>query len=589
MSAWRALLSIFYAGMILKTDHVISGCTTVGVSPGAALGGKPMVSQSNDGGATSDTRLFLVPSKDHGANATRPIFAWTGGSYPRYVGTSRGSKNYPRRKGQNTSEPIGYIPQVLHTYAYYDAAFGLMNEHGLGMAESTCTARVTGALPRPRGKALWYTDELGRVALERTTNARDAIKLMGELAYTGGFYGEDNVEGTGESFIVVDKVETWVFHVLSSDESGSSAVWAAQRVPDGHVTVVPNIFVIREMNLTDADNFMASPNIHTVAIKNGWWDPTSGHAFDFTKAYSNGEYNHKYYSGRRWWGAMGILVPTAKFPDDYGNLRDDKPYPFSVPVSQKIDLGDVMKVMRSFYENTKYDLTQGLAAGAFGNPNRFDGEVERPGQPGVRGAWERSISIYRSDYSHIIEIDPDIPADVGATLWFGPVMAATTCYIPLLAGQTELLSAYSRGHKGGIVDRSSAMWAFRYVQQIANIRWNRMIVDIKNMQNILHKKGLKMQAKAASLPNRTSGDAITSLSTAHAELVLKSWWALGDYLISTYADGQVYVDATEYGPGKASPAGYPVWWLEAVGYPDGPPPPESELVASLAIPGNFHG
>ena len=78
---------------------------------------------------------------------------------------------------------------------------------------------------------------------------------------------------------------------------------------------------------------------------------------------------------------MKLLVPMAEFPANYTNLRDDAPYPFSVPVGsgQRADVETVMGVMRSFYENTTFDLTTGLAGGAFGNPNRYDGELERPG------------------------------------------------------------------------------------------------------------------------------------------------------------------------------------------------------------------
>jgi Peptidase family C69 len=48
-----------------------------------------------------------------------------------------------------------------------------------------------------------------------------------------------------------------MFHLLA-DDTGASAVWAAQRVPDDHITAVANQFVIGEIDLGDPTNFMAS-------------------------------------------------------------------------------------------------------------------------------------------------------------------------------------------------------------------------------------------------------------------------------------------------------------------------------------------
>ena len=66
--------------------------------------------------------------------------------------------------------------------------------------------------------------------------------------------------------------QVWVFHVMTG-ENNASAVWAAQRVPDDGLLAAPNTFVIRELDLHDHDNYMASPNVEGLALKMGWWSP----------------------------------------------------------------------------------------------------------------------------------------------------------------------------------------------------------------------------------------------------------------------------------------------------------------------------
>jgi hypothetical protein len=53
----------------------------------------------------------------------------------------------------------------------------------------------------------------------------------------------------------------------------------------------------------------------------------------------------------------------------------------------------------------------------------------------------------------------------------------------------------------------------------------------------------------------------------NAEKIVTSLWLLADELMFKYADG--FVNSKE----ESKQVGYPTWWLEKVGYEDGPPPP----------------
>lgn len=85
-----------------------------------------------------------------------------------------------------------------------------MNELGLMIAECTdLSERLPEADLNPKS-AIFYSNELSRVALERSTNAKDAIVLMGALIDKYGLWG------TAESLIVADKEEGWIFEMQPS-------------------------------------------------------------------------------------------------------------------------------------------------------------------------------------------------------------------------------------------------------------------------------------------------------------------------------------------------------------------------------------
>jgi dipeptidase len=68
-------------------------------------------------------------------------------------------------------------------------------------------------------------------------------------------------------------------------------------------------------------------------------------------------------------------------------------YPFSIPPKDKLRTSYVFALYRDHYELTQFDMTQGIAAGPYGDPTRvygsYDGSSYDISNHKLYGAWER--------------------------------------------------------------------------------------------------------------------------------------------------------------------------------------------------------
>lgn len=558
---WLFLVPIF-----LLWTPTCESCTVFIVGKDASVDGSVMVSHSNDGEFETDPRLVKVEARDYDLSnkttAMRPVF-FSPENYPRYVGYDRQIPEYYPKGNEKPFEPIGFVPQVSHTFAYLEETYGAVNEKQVGIGESTCSG-VFGAIPlgAPNGTALWSIDELTHIAMERASTAREAVELMGELAEEGGFYGAGEFEGTAESLAVSDPAEAWIFHILP-DPTGRSAIWVGQRVPDDSFAVLANMFVIRQVDPDDTENFFMSTSVHQVATDYGWWKPADG-LLDFTQIYSDGEYAHKYYSGRRMWGAYHLAAGSQNFPADYGDLQSDPVYPVHTQPDAKLSVEDIFYMHRYTYQGTPYDLGApgNLAAGPFGSPDRWKAGN---GEKIVSGNWERAIGLYRTSDTYIVQsraVWPD------AILWYGPASALATVFTPFVVGMTDIPESFRSGHQL-VFDRSSAFWAACTLHNIANLKWSYMIQDINDLQKQLESESI---ALVESLQQEDGASSIERALLENAAKIVDALWALQDQMLFKYASGFV----NEPPDGMSQMVGYPAWWLQAVGYADGPPPPPTE-------------
>lgn len=326
--------------------------------------------------------------------------------------------------------------------------------------------------------------------------------------------------------------------------------------------VVANAFMVREVNLTDPRNFLGSANMHAIARAHGLWDGRG--ALDFTAAFSDGEYLHKYYSGRRVWGAYRMLAPSRELPAEYSEWRSSRPYPPTLRPDAKVGIPEMAAVMRSYYEGTPYDQTMGLAAGPWGTPDH----AMAGGSAAVRGNWERTIGLFRTSDSHVVQARAHGPDALRGILWWGAHAAPTTVYVPFPSGM-RWLPHLTLGHYEQL-DKRTLFWACRYVFNVVQLKYSRMAPEVRRLQEHMHARAVELLDKVGSEPGGAPDDLESAFAT-HAAAVLDSLWKLVDLLIFKFGDGFL-AELSADGTYTAKTDPYPDWWLRAVNYSAGPPP-----------------
>ena len=505
-------------------------CTSIVVSRGASVDGSVMTTHSCDG--PYEVRLHVVPGKAHASGEMRPIFK----------GGGLGAE-------MKAAIQSGEIPEVSTTYSRFDIAYPFMNEKQVAIGETT----IGGRRELYNSEGLFDIMALERVALERAASAREAIEIMGELAVRYGY------SDGGECLTVCDSKEAWVFEIFGAGPLETGAVWAARRVPDGEVSVSANHSRIAEIDLKNKENFLASENVVEVAVEMGWYDPDSGHPFIFNEAYSPYELGYLMYTRRREWRVLSTLAPGMKL-DPWCETG----YPFSVKPEKKVSVKTLMTLHRDYYQDSPFDMGQGLAAGPFKTPNRYN-VAQGTLKKGFLG-WERPIAYNKCSYSFVSQSRDWLPDWIGGLIWFGEDDPKTTCYVPFYCGVTTTPACFQTGRKD-VYDRAAAWWAFNFVGNWADLKYMYMIKDIRSLQSELEEElfGLQPAVEATALKLYADDPAacrnyLTHYSNSMARGVVESWWALADHLIVKYSDGLVNVD------GENRRVGYPKEWLDAVGY-----------------------
>lgn len=494
------------------------GCTSITVGKDASFDGSVITSHTDDSHRTRSW-IDIVPAQKHKKGAVVKM-------YKRVKNDSLAMPAYGHKE-------IGSIPQVKYTNGYINTAYPSLNDKQLGIGESTFGGREE--LQSDEG--LIDCQRLCLLMLERESTARGAIETAGVLLEKYGW------NDYGEVLTIADKNEVWHMEIVGPGKGKIGAVWVAQRVPDGHISVNANASTIKEIDLEDTDHFMASKNIYEVATENGWWNPDE-EEFRFCYVYAPHS-RTSLASRRREWRVFSLLAPSLKLDPHTEN------YPFSVKPDTLVTLEDIINVFKDYYEGTPFDMTKTLTV------TDKDGKtvispLASPHMPydanklfKINGGWghlgERTIARWYTMYATIIQLRNWLPDEIGGVEWLAMDNVATSIYVPIYGCVSELPEQYSTPGRINGYTLNSAWWIFNRLGTLASQRWGDMRHDIdavwEPMQLNLINSQKAIDKEALELYQQNKKDAIEFLNNytnEQGEKVMKEAIKLGDFLWTKY-------------------------------------------------------
>jgi len=487
-------LLLLLTGMKLNSE----ACTVIAVGKKASADGSNIISHTDTG---PDSRIFVVPAQTFKPGAKAPV----------YWGIQ--DATLPLK---NDGEILGYIPQVEKTYKYFQSAYSQLNEHQLGIAESTMAQREELICMKGEGKQIMSIEQAQIFALQRYKKAREAVQFIGNLMTTYGFIPSSG-DGS-ECLVIADTEEIWVFEVYGvghgwDPESGKpGAIWAAQKLPEDEATMIPNWSIIKKIDAEDTKNFMVSENYMQEAIDRGWYDPNSGEPFIWQETYAP-EVSVEYATSRFWLFHQTFVPNLKEWPNRFpeGNpYKGIQPYfqyveplsiyPFSVKPEEKISVQDVIAFQRSTYEGTIYDMTldpNWLVPDGEGGYQKSPLATPFPGsdlRKLLNITYRRPVARHRGHYGMVLQLRDWLPDAIGGVYWVYLDNPYFSPYVPIYAGNLSTHESYQI-YDPNQYSEKSARWAIDFVDNLANLKFQAVAEDVREVRDPFEAKMFENQEK----------------------------------------------------------------------------------------------
>ncbi len=533
---------LFGAAMLVST--AADACTNFLFTKGATKDGSTMITYAADS-HTLYGELYYRRAASYPAGTMFQVVDW------------------------DTGTKLIQIPQVAHTYS----VVGNMNEHQLAIGETTYGGRKELATEIEGG--IDY-GSLIYLTLQRAKNAREAIAVL------AGFLKDYPYHSEGESFSICDPNEVWILELIGKRDGTVKAdlakklkykyseggVWVARRIPDGYVSGHANQARITQFPQEGKKfqkakgkglhtvisskhlDYLFEPEVEcvysdeviTYARACGWYDGTDAD-FSFCDTYAPLTFSGLRGCDARVYAMFNRVASGMQRYEKYamGDATAER-LPLWIKPDHKVDVREVMNLMRDHYEGTTMDMSKDLGAGPFNCPYRW-----RPMGFEVDGhsyVHERATSTQQTGFSFVAQCRSWLPAKVGGILWFGVDDTYSTVYAPMYCGITEIPLCFRQGNGDMLTySETSAFWLFNRVSNFVYSRYSDMIKDLQKVQTDLEEGYIADVQKFDQRAKGSEGEALerqlNDFSGRAAERMMKEWNTLDRYLLVKYMDGNI--------------------------------------------------
>ena len=477
---------------------------------------------------------FIVGKK---ASADGSVFCtYNADDYGMFIGLA----HYPagkHTKGEmrdiidwDTHKYHGKIPEAPETYN----VIGNMNEFQVTIAETTYGGRED--MVDPTG--LIDYGSLIYIALQRSKNAREAIKVMTTLAQTYGFCSE------GETFTICDPNEAWIMEMQGKGPGSKSVVWVAQRIPDNAICAHANQSRIGKFNMNDKHNVMYAKDAIKFARAKGWF---TGNDKDFSwkQVYATPNFEGRRFCDARVWAFFNRFKKGFEryLPWALGKDKDAEDMPLWVIPDKKLSIQDVQQAMRDHYEGTPLALdSTSIGGGVWQMPYRPTPLIFSCN--GKKYFNERPVSTQQTAFSFVSQMRDWLPRQIGGILWFGNDDGNMVAYTPIYCGNTVQPECYNTpGADAVTFSMNNAYWVCNWVSNMVYPRYSLMFPSLKQVRDSLEQNYFanqkEIESKALELYSSDRAEALKFLnnySNEKAQQMLSRWKELAFYLIVKYND-----------------------------------------------------